>query len=79
VSYRDRLIGSECRLRSAEAGHGGTVGAGLLGAVLAPFAEAVRAAERKRIAVVPDNAGWHVSSQLIVPPRISPPARQATK
>ena len=47
-----------------------TVDAGLLGAVLAAFAAAVGAGEGKLIVLVLDNAGWHVSGDLVVPPGI---------
>jgi DDE superfamily endonuclease len=47
-----------------------TVDAGLLGAVLAAFAAAVGAGEDKLIVLVLDNAGWHVSGELVVPPGI---------
>jgi transposase len=46
------------------------VDAGLLGAVLAAFAEQVGAGEDKLIVLVLDNAGWHVSGDLVVPPGI---------
>src|SRR3954451_24133407 len=45
----------------------GTVDTGLLSAVLAAFAAAVGAGEGKLIVLVPDNAGWHVSGDLVVP------------
>jgi transposase len=48
----------------------GTVDAALLSAVLAAFAEAVGAGAGKRIILVLDNAGWHVSGDLVVPPGI---------
>jgi hypothetical protein len=44
-----------------------TVDAGLLSAVLAAFAAAVGAGLGKRIILVLDNAGWHVSGDLVVP------------
>ena len=44
-----------------------TVDAELLGAVLAAFAAAVGAREGKLIVLVLDNAGWHVSGDLVVP------------
>lgn len=44
-----------------------TVDATLLGAVLAAFAEQVGAGEGKLIVLVLDNAGWHVSGDLVVP------------
>jgi hypothetical protein len=44
-----------------------TVDATLLGAVLAGFAAAVGAGEDKLIILVLDNAGWHVSGDLVVP------------
>src|SRR3954449_10403660 len=47
-----------------------TVDAELLSAVLAAFAEAVGAGEGKLIVLVLDNAGWHVSGDLVVPPGI---------
>jgi DDE superfamily endonuclease len=43
------------------------VDAGLLGAVLAAFAEQVGAGEGKLVILVLDNAGWHVSGELVVP------------
>ena len=43
------------------------VDAGLLGAVLAAFAEAVGAGEDKLVVLVLDNAGRHVSGDLVVP------------
>ena len=46
------------------------VDAGLLGAVLAAFAEQVGAGEGKLVILVLDNAGWHVSGDLVVPPGI---------
>src|SRR5919199_1356693 len=49
-----------------------TVDAGLLSAVLAAFAAAVGAGEGKRIILVLDNAGWHVSGDLVVPPGVEP-------
>jgi hypothetical protein len=42
----------------------------LLGAVLAAFAGEVGAGEDKLVVVVLDNAGWHVSGELAVPPGI---------
>jgi hypothetical protein len=48
----------------------GTVDATLLGAVLAAFAEAVGAGENELVILVLDNAGWHVSGDLAVPPGI---------
>jgi DDE superfamily endonuclease len=47
-----------------------TVDADLLGAVLAAFAAAVNAGEDKLVILVLDNAGWHVSGELVVPPGI---------
>ena len=47
-----------------------TVDATLLGAVLAAFAAAVGAGEDKLVILVLDNAGWHVSGDLAVPPGI---------
>ena len=47
-----------------------TVDAVLLGAVLAAFAAAVGAGEDKPVVLVLDNAGWHVSGDLVVPPGI---------
>jgi DDE superfamily endonuclease len=47
-----------------------TVDAVLLGAVLAAFAAAVGAGEDKLVVLVLDNAGWHVSGDLVVPPGI---------
>src|SRR5204862_1739958 len=44
-----------------------TVDAELLSAVLAAFAEAVGAGEGKLVVLVLDNAGWHVSGDLVVP------------
>jgi transposase len=44
-----------------------TVDAELLGAVLAAFAEEVGAGEGKLVILVLDNAGWHVSGDLVVP------------
>jgi hypothetical protein len=46
------------------------VDAALLGAVLAAFADAVGAGEDKLVVLVLDNAGWHVSGELVVPPGI---------
>jgi hypothetical protein len=46
------------------------VDAALLGAVLAAFAETIGAGEDKLIILVLDNAGWHVSGDLVVPPGI---------
>jgi transposase len=42
----------------------------LLSAVLAAFAEQVGAGDGKLVILVLDNAGWHVSSDLIIPPGI---------
>jgi hypothetical protein len=39
----------------------------LLSAVLAAFAEAVGAGEDKLVILVLDNAGWHISGDLVVP------------
>jgi hypothetical protein len=47
-----------------------TVDAELLSAVLAAFAAAVGAGEGKLVVLVLDNAGWHVSGDLVVPPGI---------
>ena len=47
-----------------------TVDAELLGAVLAAFAEEVGAGEGKLVVLVLDDAGWHVSGDLVVPPGI---------
>jgi hypothetical protein len=47
-----------------------TVDADLLSAVLAAFAEAVGAGEEKLVVLVLDNAGWHISGDLVVPPGI---------
>ena len=47
-----------------------TVDAELLGAVLAAFAEEVGAGEDKLVILVLDNAGWHISGDLAVPPGI---------
>jgi DDE superfamily endonuclease len=44
-----------------------TVDAALLSAVLAAFAAAVGAGEGKLIVLVLDNAGWHISGDLVVP------------
>ena len=44
-----------------------TVDATLLSAVLAAFAAAVGAGGGKLIVLVLDNAGWHVSGDLVVP------------
>jgi hypothetical protein len=44
-----------------------TVDAGLLSAVPAAFAEEVGAGEGKLIVLVLDNAGWHISGDLVVP------------
>jgi DDE superfamily endonuclease len=44
-----------------------TVDATLLGAVLTAFAEEVGAGANKLVILVLDNAGWHVSDDLIVP------------
>ena len=41
-----------------------------MGAVLAAFAEEVGAGEGKLVVLVLDNAGWHVSGDLVVPPGI---------
>ena len=49
-----------------------TVDTGSLSAVLAAFAEEVGAGEDKLIVLVLDNAGWHVSGDLVVPPGIEP-------
>ena len=46
------------------------VDAELLGAVLTAFAAAVGAGEDKLVVLVLDNAGWHVSGDLVVPPGI---------
>jgi DDE superfamily endonuclease len=46
------------------------VDAELLTAVLAAFAAAVGAGEGKLVILVLDNAGWHVSGDLVVPPGI---------
>jgi DDE superfamily endonuclease len=43
------------------------VDAELLGAVLAAFAEQAGAGEDKLVILVLDNAGWHVSGDLVVP------------
>lgn len=43
------------------------VDAALLSAVLAAFAAAVGAGEDKLVVLVLDNAGWHVSGDLVVP------------
>ena len=43
------------------------VDTGLLSAVLAAFAAAVGAGEDKLVILVLDNAGWHVSGDLVVP------------
>ena len=43
-----------------------TVDADLLSAVLAAFAAAVGAGEDELIVLVLDNAGWHVSGDLVV-------------
>ena len=48
----------------------GTVDTDLFGAVLAAFAHAAGAGEGKLIVLVLDNAGWHVSGDLVVPPGI---------
>ena len=48
------------------------VDAELLSAVLAAFAEAVGAGEDKLVILVLDNAGWHVSGDLVVPKGIEP-------
>src|SRR3954453_17297411 len=47
-----------------------TVDAELLSAVLAAFAATVGAGEGKLVILVLDNAGWHVSGDLVVPPGI---------
>jgi DDE superfamily endonuclease len=47
-----------------------TVDATLLGAVLAAFAEEVGAGEDELIVLVLDDAGWHASGDLVVPPGI---------
>jgi hypothetical protein len=47
-----------------------TVDAELLSAVLAAFAEEVGAGEGKLVVLVLDDAGWHVSGDLVVPPGI---------
>ena len=47
-----------------------TVDAELLSAVLAAFAEEVGAGEGKLVVLVLDNAGWHASGDLVVPPGI---------
>src|SRR3954465_8041499 len=44
-----------------------TVDAALLSAVLAAFAATVGAGEGKLVILVLDNAGWHVSGDLVVP------------
>src|SRR4051794_11628253 len=44
-----------------------TVDAELLSAVLAAFAEEVGAGEGKLVILVLDNAGWHISGDLVVP------------
>jgi transposase len=44
-----------------------TVDTALFSAVLARFAAAVGAGPRKRILLVLDGAGWHVSDDLVVP------------
>ena len=44
-----------------------TVDAELLSAVLTAFAEEVGAGEGKLIVLVLDNAGWHISGDLVVP------------
>src|SRR6187200_245245 len=44
-----------------------TVDAELLSAVLAAFAAAVGAGEGKLVILVLDNAGWHISGDLVVP------------
>jgi DDE superfamily endonuclease len=46
------------------------VDAELLTAVLAAFAAAVGAGEGKQVVLVLDNAGWHVSGDLVVPPGV---------
>jgi DDE superfamily endonuclease len=48
----------------------GTVDAALPSAVLTASAAAVGAGAGKRIVPVLDNAGWHVSGELVVPPGI---------
>jgi hypothetical protein len=47
-----------------------TAGADVLSAVLAAFAEAAGAGEEKLVVLVLDNAGWHISGDLVVPPGI---------
>ena len=47
-----------------------TVDTDLFGAVLAAFARAAGAGEDKLVVLVLDNAGWHVSGDLVVPPGI---------
>jgi len=47
-----------------------TVDTDLFSAVLAAFAEEVGAGEGKLVVLVLDNAGWHVSGDLVVPPGI---------
>ena len=44
-----------------------TVDAELLSAVLAAFAATVGAGEGKLVILVLDNAGWHISGDLVVP------------
>jgi DDE superfamily endonuclease len=44
-----------------------TVDAALLSAVLAAFAATVGAGEGKLVILVLDNAGWHISGDLVVP------------
>ena len=46
---------------------GSTVDTALFSAVLARFAVAVGAGPRKRVLLVLDGAGWHVSADLVVP------------
>jgi transposase len=47
-----------------------TVYTDLFGAVLAAFTRAVDAGEDKLMVLVLDNAGWHISGDLVVPPGI---------
>ena len=44
-----------------------TVDTDLLGAVLAAFGRAIGAGKDKLVALVRDQAGWHVSDKLVVP------------
>ena len=44
-----------------------TVDAALPSAVLAAFAATVGAGEGELVILVPDNAGWHISGDLVVP------------